>query len=93
MTDSDAQRSERKPAVVIHADDLSPTARDAIRLSFNPSGNEKVLRLKTLAAALITEYEGIRDANPAAAREAAVAITNLQTASMWGVLAATKGLP
>lgn len=73
-------------------DDISETAREAVRLSFNPSGDQTVYRLKLLAAALITEYEAVRDRNPQAGREAAVAITNMQTASMWGVLAATKGL-
>jgi hypothetical protein len=73
--------------------DISDTAAGHVRLKFNPSNLDKVARLKTIAAALLTEYEKIRDAdNGYAAREGACAITNLQTASMWGVLAATKGL-
>lgn len=78
--------------ILVTEGSLSDTAKDAVRLTFNPSGNARVNLLKMLAAALITEYEWIMKDNPAATREAAVAITNLQTASMWGVLAATKNL-
>lgn len=81
-----------EPTMELANSDLSETAKEAIRFTFNPSGNATVHRLKFLAAALITEYEKVRDSGTGAGREAAVAITNLQTASMWGVLAATKGL-
>jgi hypothetical protein len=47
---------------------------------------------KPPAAALITEYEAIREDMPVGAREASVAITNMQTTSMWGVSAATTNL-
>jgi len=76
--------------LTINAEDLSPTAKEAVRLTFNPSGDEKVARLKTIMAAWITEVEQLKGK---AAREASVAITNAQTASMWGVLAATAGKP
>lgn len=78
--------------IIVNDQSLSDTAKDAVRLTFNPSGNARVHLLKMLAAALITEYEWVMKDNPAATREAAVAITNLQTASMWAVLAATKDL-
>lgn len=68
-------------------------AEAAVRFTFNPSGLQNVNRLKALAAAFITECKRIQaeapGPGPGAARDAAVAITNMQTASMWGVLAAT----
>jgi len=70
--------------------ELSATACEAIRFTFNPSGDQRVNTIKALTARLITELEAIRDEGRAG-REAAVAITNVQTASMWAVLAATKG--
>lgn len=77
----------------IDPNSISPTAADAIRFKFNPSDLGDVTEIKTLTGALITKLEQIRDRNGMlAAREAAVAITNTQTASMWAVLAATKGL-
>jgi hypothetical protein len=73
--------------------EISATAADAIRHKFNPSDRSDVAAIKDLTGTLITMLEGIRDRNGGAAgREAAVAITNIQTASMWAVLAATKGL-
>ena len=72
---------------------ISATAADAIRHKFNPSDNSDVARIKDLTGTLISFMEDIRDRNSGlAGREASVAITNLQTASMWCVLAATKGL-
>lgn len=72
---------------------ISDTAADAVRLSFNPSDRSEVADIKRMTAGLITLLEGIRDRDGGrAAREAAVAITSTQTASMWAVLAATKGL-
>jgi hypothetical protein len=72
---------------------VSPTAADAIRHKFNPSDRGDVATIKDLTGTLITFMEGIRERDGGkAGREAAVAITNLQTASMWCVLAATKGL-
>jgi uncharacterized metal-binding protein len=71
--------------------DVSDTAKEHVRLRFNPSGLDRVAKLKLLQAAFITECEAIA-AEGKAGREAAVAITNAQTASMWAVSAATKGL-
>ncbi len=65
---------------------------EAIRFSFNPSALDSVTRIKALAALFITECDKLTSANPAAAREFAVAKTNMQTASMWAELAATKEL-
>lgn len=73
--------------------ETTATAKDAVRKNFNPSGNQDVADIKAMTASLVSKMEQIRDRdNGMAGREAAVAITNLQTASMWCVLAATKGL-
>lgn len=71
--------------------DLSPEALDAVRLKFNPSGDAHVNELKVAAALLFQMNINTATHKPDAGREAAVAKTNIQTASMWGVLAATKG--
>jgi hypothetical protein len=89
--------------IVINETDISKTARDMVRASFNPSGISHVDRIKLLAAALITACEVVRDgrdsgaddpgypAKPDAAREVALAITNIEQGAMWAVKAATKG--
>jgi hypothetical protein len=71
---------------------ISTSAADLVRMRFAPPARPRVLRVKALAAALISEIEAIRDADPAAARAASVAITAAQDASMWAVHAATEGL-
>lgn len=85
-------RGEDPALPVVWPEDISLTAREAIRLSFNPSGNEQVTRLKTVAAVFITECEAIRNSDPKKARNAALAITYMEDASMRAVLAATTGL-
>lgn len=73
--------------------ETTDTAKDAVRKDFNPSGRPEVAEIKAITASLVSIMEGIRDRNSGlAGREASVAITNIQTASMWCVLAATKGL-
>ena len=72
-------------------DKISDSAREAVRLGFNPSGDPTVLALKTKAAELLTLYEDVMSRGHAG-REMAVAITHLQTASMWAVSGATKGM-
>lgn len=72
--------------------EISEEAQRRVRLTFNPSGDLRVVRLKALAAAFISECIDGQAAIPEGAREFAVAITNMQTASMWGVLAATARL-
>jgi hypothetical protein len=67
-------------------------ALEAVRFSFNPSLLESVTRLKALSALFIAECESQAEQNPAAGREFAKAKTEMQTASMWAVLGATKGL-
>lgn len=73
--------------------ETTATAKDAVRKDFNPSGNQDVAEIKAITASLISKMEMIRDRDGGkAGREAAVAITQIQTASMWCVLAATTGL-
>jgi hypothetical protein len=71
---------------------VSTSAAALVRAGFNPSGNIRVGLLKTMAAAMISELETIRDDREhPGAREAAIAITQLQGASMFAVAAATAG--
>ena len=71
----------------------SDAALEAIRFTFNPSLIDEVTQLKALAAAFLTKCDDIARSKPWAGRELAVAKTNMQTASMWGVLGATKAEP
>jgi len=63
----------------------------AVGLRFNPSNNDAVSQIKKECAAVIDTLNNLREANPnpEVKRMAAVAITELQTAQMWGVKAAT----
>ena len=63
-----------------------------VRYRFNPSGLVTVDELKLLAAAFITKAMEMGERNPGAEREASVARTWAQGASMWAVAGATKGL-
>lgn len=86
-------------SIVMSENQLSPEAKAWIRTNFNPSGDGQVRRLKLFAAAYMTEVQRIRDANLGdvpgsyAARQAAISLTHIQTASMFAVLAATERLP
>lgn len=71
---------------------ITNDAAALVRMGFNPSRFEQVDRIKALAAALISECELIRDQQGSGAREAAVAITDTQKASMMAVAAATADL-
>lgn len=62
----------------------------AIGASFNPSGDEKVAKLKKLYAAIIDVLNDDRgDHRDERARLASVAITEAQTAQMWAVKTVT----
>lgn len=63
----------------------------AVGLSFNPSGDESVNDIKRLCAKLIDTLNDNREraTNPDVKRMYSVAITEAQTAQMWGVKAAT----
>ena len=79
--------------IVVNAEACSAEALAFVRHKFNPSGLPQVERIKLLSAALITELRAVADRNAYAGREIAVAVTHVQTASMFGVAAATSGLP
>lgn len=68
---------------------ISDEALALVRGKPNPSKLPAVDRMKALAAALISECEAIRDARGPGAREAAIAITQIQGACMFAVSAAT----
>jgi len=64
----------------------------AVGLSFNPSGDEKVNRLKQLYAQIIDGLDMARDnvqGQPEAVRLFSIAITEAQSAQMWAVKAVT----
>lgn len=68
----------------------------AVGLTFNPSGDERVIKLKKAAADFIdlcqevrTDSANLGTEGGEVARMASVAITEAQTAQMWAVKAAT----
>jgi hypothetical protein len=71
---------------------ISLSAADKVRMKFNPSGLERVDRLKSIAAAFISECEEMLADDDCDGREAAIAITEMQGASMFAVASATSGL-
>lgn len=74
---------------------ISDSAAKRARMTFNPSNNDRVNRIKALAAALYSECEAVQvDAggDPVANREAATAMTHIQAGAMFAVSAATAHL-
>jgi len=69
----------------------NPTfGQKAMGVSFNPSGDEKVTKLKELYAEIADILNDDRGENrDERARLASVAITEAQTAQMWAVKAVT----
>jgi hypothetical protein len=63
----------------------------AVGLTFNPSGDKAVTKLKQAAADLIDLCYQAREAatDPEIKRMLSIAITEAQTAQMWGVKAFT----
>jgi len=61
----------------------------AVGLTFNPSGDERVQRLKAMYAAIIDELDAMRGDRSEQARLVSIAITEAQGAQMWAVKAAT----
>lgn len=61
----------------------------AVGLTFNPSGDDRVQRLKAMYAAIIDELVAMRDGRSEQSRLASIAITEAQGAQMWAVKAAT----
>jgi hypothetical protein len=60
----------------------------AVGLTFNPSGDERVQRLKAMYAAIIDELNTIPSDRSEQARLASIAVTEAQGAQMWAVKAA-----
>ncbi|MCI5097522.1 MAG: hypothetical protein MRY77_14500 [Rhodobacteraceae bacterium] len=76
---------------------VSTAAADMVRMKFNPSGSEDVDTLKSLAAAFVSvcadlSMEAAEADHASACREFAVAQTQMQTACMFAVAAATPRL-
>jgi len=63
----------------------------AVGLTFNPSGDQTVQRIKEKFAAVIDECNDLRavSEDQEVKRMASIAITEAQTAQMWAVKAAT----
>ena len=62
----------------------------AVGLDFNPSGDEKVAKLKALYAQIIDDLDGLKaDGEHGRNRLLSIAITEAQGAQMWAVKAAT----
>lgn len=75
--------------------ELTTEAVERARLSFNPSGNQRVERIKTLTAALYTELQEVvklarEQKDDTTGREAATAMTHLQAGAMFAVSAVTS---
>jgi hypothetical protein len=71
---------------------ITQSAAQIVRMGFNPSKLERVDRIKALAAALVSECEAIQNGVKPGGREAAIAITQIQGATMFAVAAATAEL-
>lgn len=77
--------------------DREPTfGEKAVGLSFNPSGDERVTKVKQLYAEIIDIMHDERrtdgsDKDPEVNRLCSVAITEAQGAQMWAVKALTMG--
>lgn len=79
-----------EPTVIsVAKSEISESSLGIVRASFNPSAKPEVDQIKLLAARLITLMEPIRDARGDAGRCAALAITQIETACIFGVKAAT----
>lgn len=66
---------------------VSDTALKDVQLAFNPSADDRVVVLKVLCAALITEMEPIIASGGSAARTASIARTDIEAAQMRAVKA------
>lgn len=76
---------------------VTERAAKKVRMAFNPSGIERVDRIKSLAAALVSELSDVErecndGGNVMGISEAVRAIEHTQLASMLGVAAATSHL-
>jgi hypothetical protein len=70
--------------------EISDDAATLANMSCNPTQDEIILALKTLAAAFHTLCFDIAAECPASAREAAIARTQMQTAALFAVQARAR---
>lgn len=61
-----------------------------VGITFNPSGDDTVTKIKTASAALIDLIDGIHAHDSEVVRLKVLAMTHIEDAAMWGVKAATK---
>lgn len=61
-----------------------------VGITFNPSGDDTVTKIKTAAAALIDLVDGMVAYDSEVTRLKALAMTHIEDAAMWAVKAATK---
>lgn len=62
-----------------------------VGITFNPGGNADVVEIKAAAASMIDFLAPIaNDRDHPGARCAAIAMTEIESAAMWGVKAVTK---
>lgn len=61
-----------------------------VGISFNPSGDQNVIDIKSLAADLIDVINALPAQDSEQARLKALALTAIEDGAMWGVKAATK---
>jgi hypothetical protein len=105
MDPNDDNVNPEPPATDLSAEDILPTdqpvehpaltfGEKAVGLSFNPAGNADVQEIKERCAGLIDKCNTERNLadDPDVKRMYSVAITEIQTAQMWAVKAATWGL-
>lgn len=72
--------------------EVSAEAMEAVNLAFNPSSHMKVTSLKVLGAVMLQACDIEQTDRQHAGRDWAVARTNIETAVMWAVKAATRGI-
>jgi len=73
-----------------HSVVLSDAAKEHI--AHDHDDHPDIAHLKALAGAFITHAEHLRDKHPHAARELAIAVTNAQSAALFGAHGVEKGL-
>ena len=68
---------------------ISETAAELIGVDKNPHSDPRVETIKSLASALVSICEDVRDNTKGAGRRASIAITQIETFAMFAVKAAT----
>lgn len=60
-----------------------------VRVTFNPSANDNVSKIKQMSAELINICEALKELDP---RLASLAMTDFESGAMWAVKLATTGM-